>query len=474
MRYYSGEDLKAAGLYEDTVLKVEGEIRSGKVRSVPDLLKLRLDKIGGGRYRDPSREDSSIITSLIRCGFNPSDAYATFAISPRGLDAISRKNSHFDDYLQRTIRASLSYVGKTLEDYKPRPAQAPTNGSISVDFSKKRPYKLVEGINLAQASRIEVEKVNWLWKGYIPLGKITILAGDPGMGKSTIGIDLVARVSRGGELPTGGRTISGNCLIASAEDAAGDTITPRLIIAKANMKRVSIIQEVVTEDQASILSLPRDLDKLRKVVADTGARLVVIDPLNAFLDRGTDSHKDQDIRTVLAPISYLAEETGAAILLIAHLNKKEDTLNTLYRVGGSIGFTGAARSVLNVRRDEKTNVLYSGKQNLGPAPPSLKYQTKSQSRQRVNDAEWKGEKKVSTVGIKWMGQDDSNSSHTYLESEGKSFLKQVITDSKVCSDDIFRESRKAGISRDQLFQGKDELKVKVTRGRDGLWYWELP
>src|SRR5271167_2066319 len=99
--------MKQAGLYKEAAASVSGEIRSGRVMlDVPDRLLLKLKEVGGGRYDDASREDSSIITSLLKCGLTPSDAYATFSASPRGRDAITRKNSHFDDYLQRTIRSS--------------------------------------------------------------------------------------------------------------------------------------------------------------------------------------------------------------------------------------------------------------------------------------------------------------------------------------------------------------------------------
>lgn len=474
---YSLDQFRKAGLYREKPESVNGEIRSGRViEDIPDLLKGRLAQAGGGVHNDASREDSSGITALLSCGLTPEDVYATFAASVRGKDAISRKNGHFDDYLQRTIRSSLSFLGKTFEDYKLKPIE-----TVHLDFGRKRSYSLEEGINVAMASKVETEKTKWLWEGYIPAGKITILAGDPGMGKSTIAIDLVSRISCGKPLPSGGRTISGTCLIASAEDAPEDTITPRLIVAEAKLERVGVIREVKIEEQLCYLSLPRDLNRLRKLVISRGARILILDPLNAFLERGTDSYKDQDIRSVLAPVENMAEETGVAVLIIAHLTKKEDA-SILYRVGGSIGFIGAARSVLAVGQTSKTNlrVLYSLKSNLAKKPPSLSYETRQLTRHRKSEKDWKGEEKIVSSVVRWRGEIEYDAGqHSAVngqkaEIEAEEFLRQAVVDSEVFVEDIYTEARRAGISRGQLNRVKTEMGLKVKKGRDGNWTWSMP
>jgi hypothetical protein len=474
---YSVDELKKAFPYTSSP-SVNGEIRSGRIiEDIPDMLKDRLAQAGGGVHNDASRQDSSVVTHLLRCGLSPSDCYATFAASARGKDAISRKNSHFDDYLQRTIRASLSFLNKTIEEYTDTKPQE----TVHIDFGKKRNYKLEDGINVAMASGVEVEKTQWLWTGYIPAGKITILAGDPGMGKSTIGVDLASRISCGKPLPSGGRSVSGTCLIASAEDAPEDTITPRLIVAEAKISRVGIIREVKIEDQLCYLSLPRDLNRLRKLVISRGARLLIIDPLNAFLERGTDTYKDQDIRSVLAPVENMAEETGAAVLIIAHLTKKEDA-SVLYRVGGSIGFIGAARSVLAVGNTSKPNlkVLYSLKSNLAKKPQPLAYETRQVTRSRKDEKDWKGEEKIVSSVIRWKGAIDYDPSRGSAISSGKAeleaedFLRQALVDSSVSVDDIYAEAKRAGISRGQLNRVKTEMGLKVSKDRSGAWNWSMP
>src|SRR6202012_4233691 len=163
--------------------------------------------------------------------------------SARGKDAARRKDGHLEDYVQRTIRKAHSYLKqRSASGEGPK---LPEQRNIRVNFHRKRAENNEDGVRTSWGHKVEVEKTHWLWDRYIPQGKITVLAGDPGMGKSTIALDLVSRISRGTFLPLReGRTISGTSLIASAEDAPEDTIVPRLIAAGANLRRVGIIREV--------------------------------------------------------------------------------------------------------------------------------------------------------------------------------------------------------------------------------------
>lgn len=473
MNLYTLQQLKDLGIYDEKKSSQEDvEIGEGKnvLEVLSEKLRTSLNTAGGGKHNDASREDSSVITSLLSAGYSPSDTFTTFCSSPRGKDAEERKQGHFTDYVNRTIRKALGFLGPTANN---------KNGHIEVDFSRPRDPIPGQGILPQSADTVEVEKTQWLWAGYIPLGKITVLAGDPGMGKSTMALDIVSRVSNGTFLPrSDSRTVAGHCLIASAEDAAADTIVPRLIAAKANLKKISVIREVRIDDEHHYLSLPRDLNRLKKLVVRKGARMLIIDPLNAFLEKGTDTYKDQDIRLVLAPLEALAEETGVAILIIAHLNKKEDS-STLYRVGGSIGFIGAARSVLAVSRTQKdVRVLYSLKSNLAKSPPSLAYDIKQIKREKEKE-EWKGEKTVHSSTVKWIGQIqfDPNQRRTTdsskSEGEAEDFLRQILVDSELPTDDIFEEGKKAGIGKSQLMHIKTEMGLKISH-KKGRWYWALP
>lgn len=479
---YNLPDFKESGIYIEKPHAMEiGAILQG--RNVRDLLpeKTRnsLDVTGGGRHDDCSREDSSVITAILSAGFTPGETYATFLSSSRGRDAARRKNDHLEDYLQRTISKAHSYLKqKSASGEGPKPYEE-RNVRVSVSFNRKREENTDEGVRTSWSHKVEVEKVHWLWNKYIPQGKITVLAGDPGMGKSTIALDLISRISRGTFLPLSeDRTVSGTSLIASAEDAPEDTIVPRLIAAGANLRRVGIIREVGIEGETRYLCFPRDLERLRNAIVKTGARILIIDPLNAFLEKGTDTYKDQDIRMVLAPLELIAEETSCAILIIAHLNKKEDS-STLYRVGGSIGFIGAARSVLAVSKSTKDNVrvLYSLKTNLGKLPPSLSYETREIKKQKQEEADWAGEEKVKSSMIRWLGEVSFDASKgasndtTKSSEEAEEFLRQILTDAEMPADAIYHEAKLAGVSKGLLNSVKRSIGIKITKKRDGKWWW---
>ncbi len=158
-------------------------------------------------------------------------------------------------------------------------------------------------LELVRLSEVEPEPINWLWPGRIPKGKITLIAGHPGLGKSQVTVSIAAIVSSGGIWPVDEIPADvGNVLILSAEDGIADTIKPRLLAAGADTNRIEAIEAVRAGDQRFPFSLKRDLELLR----DTEASLLIVDPLAAYMG-GVDSHKDADVRTFLAPLSDFAQ-----------------------------------------------------------------------------------------------------------------------------------------------------------------------
>lgn len=473
---YRIDTFKELGFYDEKTEAQSCDFEEGRIirnPNVPERIKRLMREVGGNSYGgDFSRQDSAVITSFLTAGYQPADVYVTFSASPRGQDALSRKNGHGEDYLRRTIEAAVGFLSKEKR----------VNGNISIDFSRKKDRSTQTGIVVSMANEIEVEHIRWLWPSYIPAGKLTIIAGDPGMGKSTIVADLVSRISRGTNLPTGKRGVTGTSLIASAEDSPEDTIVPRLIAAEADLKRVGIIREVrdeVLEDDTRFLSLPRDLSVLRDTLKSTGARIMVIDPLNAFLEKDTDTYKDQDMRRVLHPMEEIAHETGTAIIVVAHLTKKED-VSTLYRIGGSIGFIGAARSVLCVTKTEdNTRVLFSLKCNIAKNPAALTYETKDVRKKKKDKDDWVGEDIVHSSGIRWLGEIEFNpssksSGNQKADNESVNFLKEVLLDAEqIQTEVIYREARTAGIGKADLNKAKNQLGVKSVK-KDGNWYWKWP
>jgi len=191
---------------------------------------------------------------------------------------------------------------------------------------------------------VKPEPIRWLWPGRVPLGKLTLIVGDPGLGKSFLTLDLAARVSAGEPWPDapGAENTPGAVVLLSAEDDLADTIRPRLDAAGADVERVAAL---------SISSLQRDLPDLEKAMHDApGVRLVVIDPITAYL-AGTDSHKNADVRSLLAPLAELAARHRVAVVAVSHLNKHVGG-SALYRAQGSLAFTAAARAVWLVAKDK--------------------------------------------------------------------------------------------------------------------------
>lgn len=233
---------------------------------------------------------------------------------------------------------------------------------------------------LVALSSLRAEQVSWLWDGRLPLGKVVVIDGDPATGKSTLTLDIAARVSTGRAWPDGASCRRGGVLLLSAEDGLEDTIVPRLDAAGADRSMICALSSVpIRGDDGEVKPhapvLPRDIPYLRTVITSRGIRLVVVDVLMAYLNGKVDSYRDQDVRGVLSQLAALAEDTGCTIVLLRHLNKAGGS-NALYRGGGSIGIVGAARSAFLVARDpDDPDLRYLAvtKSNLGPEPPTLAY-----------------------------------------------------------------------------------------------------
>src|SRR5258706_1443243 len=198
-------------------------------------------------------------------------------------------------------------------------------------------------------AEFETEQINWLWQGHIPLGKIALLDGDRGVGKSLLAIDIAARVTTGQPMPDGTPGKHGNVILIAPEDGAGDTLKPRLEAAGGDPSRVRLLNTLESFNSKKLriydrtFSLSEDIDALEKAIKDMQASLVILDPLMAILGSDIDSSRDQSVREVFAPLAYLAEQTACAMLIIRHLSKINPS-NPLYRGAGSIGIIASART----------------------------------------------------------------------------------------------------------------------------------
>jgi hypothetical protein len=315
-------------------------------------------------------------------------------------------------------------------------------------------------------SEITSRDIIWLWKDRIPIGKLTILDGHPGLGKSLVTIFVAAQVTNGQDMPDGSKPVQGSVIFISLEDDASDTIRPRLEAAGADLTKcldlstVRYLDQGTGEPQEYPFSIPRDIAVLEAEISRIGAVLVIIDPLMAVLDPLLKARDDQDVRQALTPLARLAENTGAAILIVRHLNKGSSD-NALLRGAGSMGIIGAARSGMMIAEDPddaNRRILAMTKNNLRKRADNLVYAIlENQHKQPY---------------IEWLG----SSSHSTAEllsvakpSEGRQEILKVLKDAKepMGPRDIVDETMLSYVQVRQLLNrmAKDGSIMKVSRGK---------
>jgi|GEM_PF-523180 len=331
---------------------------------------------------------------------------------------------------------------------------------------------------LVRLSDVVTEDVRWLWPRYIPLGKITVVDGDPGLGKSTMMLDIAARTSVGKAMPDGHRgdlAEPAGVVILSAEDGLGDTIRPRLDGAGADVTRIVALKGV--RDSAGVrLPTLEDLGAIEAAIRLVDAKLVIIDPVMAYLGADVNSYRDQDIRRLLAPIAALAERLGVAVVIVRHLNKGTGG-SAIYRGGGSIGIIGAARSGLLVGKDpddERKRVLVGVKHNLSAPPQALAFHMEAASDTSTASIVWDGPSNHSADSVLATPAGEEEVSALY---GAKVVLREILKAGPVAAKTVAAEAKAAGVSERTLKRAKAALQVQVTRvgfGGTGGWEWSLP
>lgn len=315
-----------------------------------------------------------------------------------------------------------------------------------------------------RVSDVEPKPVEWLWHPRVPRGKVTVLDGDPGLGKSTLTLELAARITSGRSLPDDERDVEPQSVVLlTAEDDIADTIRPRLDAAGADVARVTVLD--------SSLTIPRDDAQLLRAIEREHAALLIIDPLMAFLGAGVDSHKDQDVRRGLSGLALIANQTGAALLIVRHLNKSGGG-NPLYRGGGSIGIIGAARAGLIVGvdpEDDSRRVLAVTKANLGPSAVSLSFRIEGHPlNRRVAAVKWLGTVKHDARSL--LSQDTPERRGAL--GKAVKFLGEALADGERQAIDVRAEAREAGIASRTLDRAKPKAHVHAKKIGD-KWWWEL-
>lgn len=323
------------------------------------------------------------------------------------------------------------------------------------------------------AADIEIKPVEWLWPGRVPIHALTVLAGDPGLGKSLLTIHLAAKLTRG-ELSAQ----PANVVMLTAEDPLAQVVRPRLEAAGADINRVHFGSMNRDGVETPIL-LPDDIAELGSLVCEQKARLVVIDPLMAHLAGSVDSWKDQKVRQALAPLHQMAEQTATAVLVVAHLNKGQGN-DPLQRLGGSIGIPAAARSVLLLGRDPddpdgSRRVLAHVKSNIAAPVPSLVF--------ALEDVQLR-ESGIETVRIVDAGISQYHAADLLsIErpqrgsklAEAISFLEEQLEAGPNLASELVASGKKLGFSESTLKRAKDDRGIQSEKsGFSAGWLWFLP
>ena len=322
------------------------------------------------------------------------------------------------------------------------------------------------------AASLSMQVVEWLWPGRLPAGMLAVFDGDPGLGKSTITADLAARVSTGEPMPgeTTAREPAGVVLV-SFEDHPSAIILPRLVAAGADLSKIHI-----WDVAASQFSLRDSLADLADCIHAVGAKLVIIDPLMAALPSDLNAHRDQDVRSVLALVSAMAETTGASVVLVRHLNKATGGA-ALYRGGGSIGIIGAARVGLLLAKaegeDESARVLAVTKCNVAVMAPtlSLKLVAADSPAPGIEVARIECGNAVATQADELV---EDYEGRTAI-ADAVEVVREFLSDGPRPMKDVERAADSSGVSKSSLRRAKKKLRVHSERiTPTGPWIWSLP
>jgi hypothetical protein len=319
------------------------------------------------------------------------------------------------------------------------------------------------------------EPLQWLWPGRVPLGKLTLIAGDPGLGKSFVTLDMGARVSSGRPWPDLRDQANplGSVVLLSAEDDLSDTIRPRLDAAGADVSRVVALKGVLLPESAGVthFSLAADIPQLEETILQIeDVRLVVIDPVTAYLGRA-DGHKNAEIRGLLAPLAELASAHRVAIVCVTHLNKATGT-KALYRAMGSLAFSAAARAVWLVTKDKDDSLrrlMLPAKMNLAPEVTGLAYKLVD------GVVAWEPEPVQMTADDALVAELADANDQTERQ-EAVDWLREVLADGPLATKDVQRAAGEAGHSWATVRRAKGPAGVEVWKqgfGDEGRWVWGL-
>ena len=340
-------------------------------------------------------------------------------------------------------------------------AEIPNRNYFKSIVLKEPPKK--DSVKIIRMSDVELTPVEWLWKPYLPFGKLSVLQGNPGEGKTYFAMHLAAACTNGKLLPNMERMEPFNVIYQTAEDGLGDTVKPRLIEAGADLDRVLVIDD-------SDVQLTLSDERIEKAIIENNARLVIIDPIQAYLGSDVDMNRANEVRPIFMRLGQVAQRTGCAILLIGHLNKAAG-MQSLQRGLGSIDIAAAVRSVMfigKLKHDPTMRILTHEKSSLAPPGVSLAFSLGDEGGFR-----WFGEYDI-TADEMLSGIEPQRETKT---QQAKDLICTLLAGGKqVLSEDIDKAALERGIPgrtvRDAKRELGDALKSKIVEGRKKVFWME--
>ena len=313
-------------------------------------------------------------------------------------------------------------------------------------------------LKMIKMSEVQSQDIDWLWYPFIPYGKLTIVQGDPGDGKTTMVLNIAAKLSKGEGLEENMKVLEPmNIIYQTAEDGLADTVKPRLEAAGADCEKVLVIDE-------SDKSLSMSDERLEEAIKQTGARLLILDPIQAYLGGGVDMNRANEARDMTKKLGTLAEKYKCAIVLIGHMNKAAGN-KAAYRGMGSIDFFAVARSVLLVGRVEgqpNIRAVVQIKNNLAAFGHPKAFQLSEEGFHWLGDYEITADEVLGGIAPK-----------VNKFEQAKQLLRELAETSTLASStEIMELAKEEGVSKRTMESAKRELQIPAKR-INNTWYWDL-
>ena len=458
----------------------------GSLLLVPERYEEVTTVIPKSAFRDPAyralfvacgecmRVHGSIDTKLLASYLRDREAFGNIQPAQVALDACKDVSTaaHLDHFVQRLsdvhCKTRLYDVcSSTLESI----SSEKHSSEILVDMGAD-----LEGISRAQCdeglrpiSGVQPEEVQWIWPGWLAAGSFHMFDGDPEVGKSQVTCDVAARITTGREFPFQDRSSCppGNVLLIAGEDSVSHTIRPRLDAAGADTDRVFYWSE-----DGELPTLPSKVGKLRHCVERYDIKLIVMDPVTAYLDGDINAHKDADVRRALLPLTAMARDHGVAVVGIRHLNKDEGK-SALYRGGGSIGFVAVARVAWVIAYEDASQdrrVLAVNKCNIAPKPKACVLSIVKRQQDLVSHVEW--DEQSDRMANDLLTKDSPSVSQI---GSCKEMLEAMLFAGPKPESEVRSAVLQAGISERTYKRARGQLNIKACKqGYQGQFFLQLP